>query len=109
MANPADVMLLAIETYVAGPKAIDTARDQVTIRYSGKRYSMREWAVDVISQLPPDQDRARQIVEAHHRASYENLDNSQRRRLGQYCGQFYRRLRERGLMQIGERFLEKMK
>jgi hypothetical protein len=108
MPKPADVVLLAIETYLAGPKAVDNTKDQTSAGWSGDQYNLRTWAVDVISKLPEDRERARQIVEAHHKDGWELLDNTKRRRIGQYCGQFYRRLRDCGLMQAGERFLKQI-
>lgn len=106
MARPADVVLLAIETYVGGPKGLDTSREQPPGHWSAKRYTLRDWAVDVIGQLPPDRERARLIVEAHHQGGRAEMTTAQRRRVGRYCGQFYRRLRECGLLSAGERFLE---
>lgn len=75
MARPADVVLLAIETYVGGPKGLDTSREQPPGHWSAKRYTLRDWAVDVIGQLPPDRERARLIVEAHHQGGAGGNDH----------------------------------
>lgn len=99
-----DLVALAIEVIECGTKAVDTSTETVKVTRSGN-YSLKMWAIDMLKLLPDDRSDALSIVKAHTPGGV-NPDN--RRRVGQLCGRYYRRLEQTDLLTHGKRFLRIM-
>lgn len=97
-----DLVALAIEVIECSTKAVDTSKEMLKVPRFGS-YSLRTWAVDVLKLLPDDREKALLIVKAHMPGG---VDPDDRRRVGQLCGRYYRRLERTDLLQHGRRFLK---
>jgi len=100
-----DIVALAIETIECSTKAIDTSKVNCASRRWSNGYTMKAWAADVLYQLPADREKALLIVKAHMPGG---VAPENRRRVGQLCGRYYRKLENIGLLRHGERFLKIM-
>ncbi|MFK5925603.1 MAG: hypothetical protein QM483_03130 [Desulfuromusa sp.] len=99
-----NLVALAIEITECSIRAMDNTREKVSSnKWSSSDYTLRVWAADMLYQLPDDREKALEIVKAHVPGG---VDPDNRRRAGQLCGRYYRRLKSTGLLRHGERFLK---
>jgi len=104
MARLDQLVSLAIEIVTTQSKAMDCTKERVTVARSfGGGYSLKDWASDVLRLLPDDRVKAMEILK--HHAPGDATAPEDRRRVGQYVGQYYRQLKRRqDLIHAGERF-----
>lgn len=97
------VVSLAIELIDCSMKAVDATREGYgSFRAGG--YSAKEWAMDALKLLPDNRADALMIINAHTpgEADYDN-----RRKIGKLCRTYYRQLASTGLLNHGQRLLNK--
>lgn len=99
------IVSLAVEITECSMRAIDTSQERTLSAHWSSGYTMKNWAADVLHLLPDDREKALLIFKAHVPGGTAPED---RRRVGQLCGRYYRRLERAGLLQYGERFLRIM-
>jgi len=104
-----EIVLLAIEVAEVslGPRALDPSKENTRRRVRCQGLPpRREWAAAVLRCLPENREDAALVIREHlSDTDPRPWSRSEARRARRLVAEFYRDLREAGLLQAGERYL----